>query len=360
MPAKDVKRLIAAQDNPYWGLRIALARRMAGGFTLIGTLLTVILWPFSPPTDQFGAGWLVAVGIAAFGLGIAASIFVRPSLWSYRAMAGIAYAGVIAVSLMQWLSGGAGGPYENLLLIPMLFVSAIYTPRVIVAFFVAVAASYIAPLAYDQVNGDLAANAVGSLLLLAGVSAAVHYLMIQVRTQQLELAHDEQHARAQARVDDLTQVGNRRAFQEALEDEISRAARMGTPLSVAMGDIESFKLINDQFGHLEGDGCLRRVADAIASELRAPDRVFRWGGDEFALLLPGASKQGAEKLAQRLREKVAAACRRPDNEAISVRWGAAELRSPMTPLELVAAADLALMASRAAGKELPRPEGAAS
>jgi diguanylate cyclase len=161
------------------------------------------------------------------------------------------------------------------------------------------------------------------------------------------MVEGEELARAEARVDELTEIANRRAFEEALQDEISRAERMDTPLSMAMGDIDHFKSINDEFGHLEGDRCLNGVAQAMNSELRVPDRVFRWGGDEFVLLLPGADEDGAQAVIERLQAKVSAACRRPNDEPIWIHFAAAQLQPGMTAEDLRAAADLALMAERA-------------
>jgi diguanylate cyclase (GGDEF)-like protein len=146
---------------------------------------------------------------------------------------------------------------------------------------------------------------------------------------------------------------NRRAFDEALIDEISRAERMGTPLSLAMGDIDRFKRINDEFGHLEGDSALHSVAQAMEGELRIPDRVFRWGGDEFALLLPGTAKEGAGAVIERIQAKVCVACRRPDNGQIWIHFAAAELVPGMTPTELRGAVDLALMAERSRSTREP-------
>jgi len=343
-----LKHLFVKQEDPYWGLDLDLVRRMAGLFTLIGVLFSVLLWPLSPLSDQIGnAGWAVGAGLVLLGLATSVLLLTRPSLWTYGRMAGVAFASVVALSIEQWLAGGASEPYETLLLIPVLFVSAAYTPRVIVCFMLVAAASLAAPLIYDEVSGDLVANAVGPLLLLSGIAAAVHYLMLRIRTQSVALSQGEEVARAEARVDELTAIANRRAFEEVLQDEISRSDRMGTPLSVAMGDIDDFKRINDEFGHLEGDRCLNGVAQAMNAELRLPDRVFRWGGDEFVLLLPGADEDGAGAVIERLQAKVSVACKRPDNESIWIHFAAAQLQPQMTADELCAAADLALMAERA-------------
>ena len=90
-------------------------------------------------------------------------------------------------------------------------------------------------------------------------------------------------------------MGNRRAFDEALGHEIARASRAQSTMTVALLDLDSFKALNDRYGHLEGDRLLRLTGDAVERGLRAGDRAFRWGGDEFALLLPDTPYQGAEE-----------------------------------------------------------------
>ena len=187
---------------------------------------------------------------------------------------------------------------------------------------------------------------VASFVLWSALALAGFLMMSGVRAQRLAMRRGEEQAREEARMDELTGIGNRRAFEEALDNEIARSNRLKGPLSVAMADIDSFKQINDEWGHLEGDGCLRRVSDAIAGELRAPDRSYRWGGDEFAIVLPGTASEGAAQLAERLQNKVRAACRRPDGESIQIRVGIAELQAGMAREDLMSAADLALMTAR--------------
>jgi diguanylate cyclase (GGDEF)-like protein len=202
------------------------------------------------------------------------------------------------------------------------------------------------PLAYNGWSGDFAASAIATMVLWTALAFVIFTLMSGIRAQRLALRQDEARAREEARIDELTGIGNRRAFEEAIEDEIARASRMNLPLGVALGDIVNFKPVNDEWGHLEGDQVLRRVAETIAGELRAPDRCFRWGGDEFALILPGTATDGGTELADRIHNKVAVVCRRPDNEAISVRFGVAELHEGMTGTELVESADLALLGEK--------------
>ena len=105
--------------------------------------------------------------------------------------------------------------------------------------------------------------------------------------------------------DPLTGVDNRRNFDDALVLEWRRAARSRTPLSLIMIDIDAFKAYNDVYGHQAGDDCLRRVAESLQSHLhRAGDIVTRYGGEEFAVLVPGIDRDRAGDLAELLRRSV--------------------------------------------------------
>jgi len=108
-----------------------------------------------------------------------------------------------------------------------------------------------------------------------------------------------------ANVDPLTGLGNRHAMFRRLSDECERYARNHQPCTLAMLDLDSFKPINDRFGHVAGDLVLRRVATTRADSVRSYDAVFRYGGDEFALCLPSTDARSAWAIVERLRTKVA-------------------------------------------------------
>lgn len=120
---------------------------------------------------------------------------------------------------------------------------------------------------------------------------------------QLQEAQDElQHL---SFVDGLTGVANRRFLDQQLDLEWRRAAREQAPLALIMVDIDQFKLFNDTYGHLAGDDCLRRVAEALGQGLRRPaDILASYGGEEFVAVLPGTALEGALILAERLRTQV--------------------------------------------------------
>lgn len=109
-----------------------------------------------------------------------------------------------------------------------------------------------------------------------------------------------------ALTDGLTGLANRRAFDEALEREWRRTLREGSQMSLVLVDIDHFKDLNDSYGHQVGDDCLRAVAAAIKDAVRASDIATRYGGDEIAIILPGADASGAREVARKVRVAVEA------------------------------------------------------
>ncbi|WP_321369518.1 diguanylate cyclase domain-containing protein [uncultured Desulfuromusa sp.] len=110
-----------------------------------------------------------------------------------------------------------------------------------------------------------------------------------------------------ALIDGLTQIANRRCFDDTLAKEWLRLKRTGQPISLLLGDLDDFKKFNDHYGHQAGDDCLREVGAALAeSVLRPADLVARYGGEEFVLLLPEVASAGAVKVAERVLEAIQA------------------------------------------------------
>jgi len=106
--------------------------------------------------------------------------------------------------------------------------------------------------------------------------------------------------------DGLTGVNNRRCFDQQLEVEWNRAARNGAPLSMLMLDIDHFKKFNDNYGHLNGDHALKTVANVLTNTIqRGTDYVFRWGGEEFSVILPETPINGAVNVAEKIRTNIA-------------------------------------------------------
>jgi len=171
----------------------------------------------------------------------------------------------------------------------------------------------------------------------------------------IALSNARQHrtVEQQALVDSLTGLANRRLCGAALEKELARAQRFKEPLTFVLADIDDFKLINDRWGHPTGDEVLKAFADRMRESVREIDLAGRWGGEEFALLLPGTDLEGGRRLAERIRKQVAAQeVEAPDGGTITVSasFGVASFPAAGNPKELVAAADAALYEAKHSGK----------
>ncbi|BCA78959.1 diguanylate cyclase [Desulfuromonas sp. AOP6] len=126
------------------------------------------------------------------------------------------------------------------------------------------------------------------------------------KKQQLTLLRQaKEDLEKQATTDGLTGLFNRRFFQRALEAEVARSSRLNQAFSLLLADIDHFKQINDLFGHLAGDAALKAIAGAIESSIRLSDTACRFGGEEFALIMPGTCGESAFHVAERLRRKIA-------------------------------------------------------
>jgi diguanylate cyclase (GGDEF)-like protein len=153
--------------------------------------------------------------------------------------------------------------------------------------------------------------------------------------------------------DGLTEVYNKRKYEEEVQRELARALRHSRPLSLIIFDLDEFKQINDTYGHLCGDFVLKQVA-SLARDLVRPEQVLaRVGGDEFVILAPETSAEGAETLASKLRDRIVGLDHRYGDLKISLTcsFGVAELAEGMsTPQDLYRAADSALLMAKRNGR----------
>jgi len=156
-----------------------------------------------------------------------------------------------------------------------------------------------------------------------------------------------------ATIDPLTNLLNRRAFQEVINREYASAKRLEKPFSMLLFDLDRFKMLNDNYGHDVGDKILLGVSDIAKTTLRTSDWLSRWGGEEFLAILPDTDEYGALKIAERLREEIANFSISLNNQKIntSASIGIASYpRDGDTPDFLVKAADAALYEAKKSGR----------
>jgi diguanylate cyclase (GGDEF)-like protein len=197
--------------------------------------------------------------------------------------------------------------------------------------------------------------------LAAAVLIAVNWLLIVLFLPALTLLQRSQrHAQLEnaSRMDAKTGLFNAVTWQREARVEITRAARTHTPLAVAMIDIDHFKQVNDTYGHLTGDAVLATLSATLRALLREYDIIGRFGGEEFAILLPHTDMAGAKQITERLRAKLAEITVAPGHGAtpeiplqVTVSIGVATLETSRRDLdELIAAADAALYRAKAQGR----------
>jgi diguanylate cyclase (GGDEF)-like protein len=169
----------------------------------------------------------------------------------------------------------------------------------------------------------------------------------------LENARLHRTVQRQALVDGLTGLANRRLYEAALAKELSRSDRFGEPVSLVLADLDDFKRVNDAHGHPAGDEVLREFARTLKDCLREIDLAARWGGEEFAVLLPGTDVQGGITLAERMRSALAERVifsASGDRITMTASFGVAEWGGSGTANDLLALADSALYKAKRHGK----------
>jgi diguanylate cyclase (GGDEF)-like protein len=228
--------------------------------------------------------------------------------------------------------------------------------RLAAAMFVATVTSVVA----ERILADSVADFAMRALLSAGIGAALVGIGLwRAVVHPLVRSHHDLNERyeaalADALTDPFTGLGNHRAFQEELDRQVEAAQRYEVPLSLVLLDLDEFKAVNDQKGHAEGDRTLSYVGRLMSNSIRRPDRPFRIGGDEFAILLPHTDAEGARIVARRLLATALQPALRMDDQpraGISFSAGVSALPDPATTrAQLYAQADAALYEAKRAGR----------
>lgn len=176
--------------------------------------------------------------------------------------------------------------------------------------------------------------------------------LLSTAAASLESATLHSAARELADVDALTRLPNRRRFEGDIEAEWDRCRRYGRPLSLVMIDLDHFKTLNDEHGHLFGDEVLRGAAEALTGALRTSDTAYRYGGEEFAVLLRETGLEDGREVADRIRRAISDVAVPRHGVLVTASAGVAERSSSMAHhTELVALADSALYRAKREGRD---------
>ena len=241
------------------------------------------------------------------------------------------------------VTGGATSPVLVWFALPAVTLGARFEPRGMVAGTAFILLLFVA----TAVLPDPAAAMEDRQALIAVAAMILSTVILSAALAESDRAH-----RSRSTLDPLTGLFNRGALEQRLAEIEGQPCDPERGLSQAMllCDIDHFKRVNDQLGHAAGDSVLCEVAETMRSSLRAGDSIYRVGGEEILVILPGASRTDAIKVAERLRQAVRA--RRPVGVRVTISIGAAVADpGPLDTDDLVARADAALYAAKAGGRD---------
>jgi diguanylate cyclase (GGDEF)-like protein len=331
---RSIKRTAAVEADE----RVLMGWLLGGGFFICGCLgLLVGVMPHYSLVDE------AAVLRTSFAAILTALVIIALR----RVLPPIAYRGLIVLALVAVTLGlnASGDPRtdtELMYLYPLLFAFYFFSWWEAAALWaLAVTACAIVVSELDPGTPD------AGILIFAVVTAVNCGIVGLLRDRSRRLVASVE---GNARTDPLTGLLNRRGFQIETERAIIGTAAEGLPFALVVVDLDDFKGVNDRLGHLGGDMTLERVAAVISRSQRAGDVSARMGGEEFAVALPGASREQAMRIAERLREGIEeglAGSPAPITSSVGV---ACLPDHGLTLEELLRAADFALYAAKDAGK----------
>jgi diguanylate cyclase (GGDEF)-like protein/putative nucleotidyltransferase with HDIG domain len=324
------------------------------GAYLFGSGATLaLIWLFLPVSGAIDTNamlGLVAGSYAMVALLIAG--YDRLPLWSFKAFL---FGFTLLVSGMIYYSGKADSPYSFFYvwaaLYALYFFNASEAARHVLFMGFCYAGVLIAHHTGDNTIGDFAVAAedsaaqwtiaFGTLVVATGLFGLLKERLDGLIGRLTDAV----------RTDPLTGLLNRRGFEEAFEMEVERARRLESPLTLLVGDLDRFKMLNDRLGHPAGDRALELLGEALAAGVRRIDRVGRMGGEEFALVLPETDEHEGYILAERLRAKIRANFA-ADLFPLTISFGVASYPTHgATTAALLKAADQALYTAKEFGRD---------
>jgi diguanylate cyclase (GGDEF)-like protein len=257
---------------------------------------------------------------------------------------GLALLGPLGVALIAYAIATTPGPGDAALLyaLPVFWTTFFFGRRGAVAILACVAAGHAIALVAMPAVDSYPGRWIDVMVSVCGVALVV--LVLEHRNEMLleRLAEE-------ARTDPLTGLLNRRGFDEHAAREFAHVGRDGTPMALAAIDIDFFKQVNDEWGHLVGDRVLAHLAEVLAGESRIIDVAARLGGEEFAVLMPGSDEPGAEAFIERVRTVLATP--RPGLPAVRISAGIVATAGSPDLETMLEGADRALYAAKHGGRD---------
>ena len=185
---------------------------------------------------------------------------------------------------------------------------------------------------------------------LSNLTRELHKKNAALRRVNQELESANERIVELTRIDPLTQVANRRYFDERITETVSLSKRRSQPLSIIMTDLDKFKHVNNAFGHDAGDRVLAGYAALMKRTVRTEDLVARFGGEEFIILLPYTESGQAFALPERIRERLSQEDFIGNNHRVTASFGISQLRQTETVSEFMKRADMALYRAKESGR----------
>jgi diguanylate cyclase (GGDEF)-like protein len=273
---------------------LRFAARVASGIFAGQALILFILGVLPHQGGAYVARLVIAAACAVFAVGLHLSAEKIGS----RGLQAVAACGALLVSLQLLLSVESNSLSDEMLYIWLALYAAYFFPvRQAAAQLALMSGAYLVVLLVSSPHDVVA----GSWLTLVGVIFPAAALLRAVRDAVTGLVRSLAEA---ARTDTLTGLKNRLALEQEIHVEVERTLRSENELSIVIGDLDHFKAVNDELGHRAGDEALVRIGQILHQRRRAGDSIARTGGEEFTLLLPGASEHEAYLVAERLRVTV--------------------------------------------------------
>lgn len=318
-----------------------LAVKVVGLLAAVGGALALVTSALPPPAEGSETA-IRAIGVLSLAIGLLL-LARRPPLGELP-LAVVGLLGTALITITTREGGAEGGTDANEILYLWIVLYSFYFLSLPTAL-LEVAAIGVA-FAWLLSSRTTADQAVTEWLVTITTLLVTGLIVARIRTRlYLHVAS----LRERASHDGLTGLLNRGALEERTAAESAQADRDGSPLSLLAIDVDDLKGINDALGHMRGDAVLRQVASALTNATRRHDAVARIGGDEFAVLLPGAGEAAARAVAEGLRREVARALGE-EVDGVTISVGAATAREPIPGFEaLLADADAAMYSGKRAG-----------